>query len=154
VSSFLGIGGGILIVPLIPGITGINSKEAVATSLFAVFLVSSKNVYSFAKKKRVPFKPALSLGLGASLATFTVSQILNKADDKLLIYILAVVIFFVSCRMLFWKSQKSDLQISSKDWSIKAALVGIGIGALVGFTGIGGGILFGPFLIGLRLVSN
>lgn len=154
VSSFLGIGGGILIVPLLPSIAGISTKEAVATSLLIIVFVSLKNSISFWRRGLIPWAPGLSIGLGAGLATFVASLFLEKVDDRYLVMILLIVVIAIGFRLLTTRDQAELPQVTKKVFSLKAFVAGICAGVVVGFTGIGGGVLYGPILLSLHLVRG
>lgn len=156
ISSFLGIGGGILIVPLLPSFADVSSREAVATSLFTVLLVASKNVYGFQKKKLVPWGPAINLALGAALSTFLASLVLHWIAEVYLVLSLAVVLLLVALRLFFPTTAISELSVpeTKTAFDFRALLAGLFFGGVVGVTGVGGGIVYGPLLIGLRMVSD
>lgn len=50
-SALFGVGGGVLIVPLLPLAVNLSVRETIATSLFAIFLVVANNTLSFQRKK-------------------------------------------------------------------------------------------------------
>lgn len=153
-SSFLGIGGGIVIVPLLPVIAGISTKEAVATSLLTVLFVTAKNVYGFQKRGLVPWASGGSIGLGAALATFTASFFISYVEEKYLIYLLLVVIVGVGSRLILRRKTSTGVTETNKKFNAQAFAAGLACGTLVGFTGIGGGVLYGPILLGLALVKD
>lgn len=154
VSSFLGIGGGILIVPLLPSIAGIATKEAVATSLLIICFVSAKNIYGFNKKGLVPWASGISIGAGAAIATFIASLLIDYVEEKYLVFLLAFVILGVGVRLVTKRKQSSMATKSNRRFNAKAFVAGLFCGVLVGFTGIGGGVLYGPILLSLQLVKD
>lgn len=155
VSSFLGVGGGIFIVPLLPTIAGVSSSQAVATSLFTVFLVAGKNIYAFHQKRQVPWAAALNLAIGASIATFLTSMILDQINESYLVLALAAVLLGTAIRLFFQgKSEPIKDSDLSKGFDYRALVLGFFCGALVGVTGIGGGVLYGPLLLGFKMVKE
>ena len=69
-SSLLGLGGGFMIVPLLPLITGIDHREAIATSLMTILFISSTNSYFFHKQSLVKWKLALALGSSTAIGSY------------------------------------------------------------------------------------
>ena len=69
-SSLLGIGGGILFVPLLPIVSEIGYRETVATSLMTIFCISSLNSYFFHRKSLVDWKIVLILCPGTALGAY------------------------------------------------------------------------------------
>ena len=155
VSSFLGVGGGIFIVPLLPTIAGVSSSQAVGTSLFTVFLVTSKNIYAFNKKRQVPWAAALNLAIGASIATFLTSMVLDQINESYLVLALAAVLLGTAIR-LFFQGKAEPIKDSeiTKSFDYRALVLGFFCGSIVGVTGIGGGILYGPLLLGFKMVKE
>ena len=62
ISVFIGLGGGIVLVPLMPDVFGITTHEAVATSLFTIFMVVFLNAYKFHQSKLINWSVVLWMG--------------------------------------------------------------------------------------------
>lgn len=154
VSSFLGIGGGILIVPLLPSFTGISANSAVATSLAIVSLVAIKNVISFNKKKLVKFSAGINIGLGAFVGSFISAQFVADLSEKVVVGILGSVLLFLAYRIIFVKKPQIKSKVTENKFNYKALIAGVICGLIVGVTGLGGGILFGPLLLGFHMVRE
>ncbi|MGI8775741.1 MAG: TSUP family transporter [Actinomycetota bacterium] len=65
VSGLLGVGGGIVIVPLLVLVAGITQHEAHATSLLAVVPIAAVGAATYALDGAINWKPGLLVALGA-----------------------------------------------------------------------------------------
>ncbi|MFK8137021.1 MAG: sulfite exporter TauE/SafE family protein [Bdellovibrionales bacterium] len=152
-SSFLGIGGGIVIVPMLPVIAGLSTKEAVATSMLIVLFVTAKNIYSFQKKSLIHWSAGINIGAGAAVTSLLATLYIKNVNEKFLIQLLMVTLVAIGIRLLFFGKFTGSVKKDSK-FSWAALVAGAFCGVIVGFTGIGGGVLYGPILLGLGLVSD
>ena len=66
-SSLFGVGGGIVIVPLLMLVAGFGPKEATATSLGAIVITAISGVVLYAIRGKVDVSYALLLGLPATV---------------------------------------------------------------------------------------
>ena len=146
IGSIVGLGGGIVIVPVLT-ILGIPHTVASSSSLFAAFSNSLASTASYAKQKRIDYKTGLRLGLfsipgtilGAILSTQTTSDVFR---------ILFGLVLVASCYYLFVKRNLDSKQanLSAKMLLISSA-ASFFAGILSSFFGIGGGIVFVPLMI-------
>jgi uncharacterized membrane protein YfcA len=152
VGSIIGLGGGIIVVPVL-SIFGVPPTIASSSSLFAAFSNSIASTVSYAKQKRIEYKIGIQLGLmsipGAILGAFASAQIAPE-----IFKILFGILLLVSCFYLFIKRNMEPKQNSI---SIRLLTASAGIsffaGILSSFFGIGGGIIFVPLMIiGLGLM--
>jgi len=158
ISAFLGLGGGILIVPILPEVAGITAKEAIATSLFTIFLVVANNCYGFHKKKLVIWKIAFVIGPLTAIGAFASGLLVSYLSDGILRSILAALVTVFLARAFY--GGKKPLPVDSEivefvpQKFLGAGLVGIVAGLLSGISGIGAGLVVSPLLMNLRLAEN
>ena len=140
-------------VPLLPLLLGVPVKVAVATSLLVVLLVTAMNVRKFHKAGQVRFDVGLRFGVmlavGASIAQFLSVGL----SDAMVRGILATVLMILA----FWLAYSAKNPVSKSQFKADSPIVlllGIGVGLINGFTGIGGGIIVGPLLILFAMVKN
>ena len=74
-SSFLGFGGGTIIVPFLPLISGLDIKTTIATSLATVALNASNNTFNFHRKNKVRWGLVLTMCIGSMTFGFLSSKI-------------------------------------------------------------------------------
>ena len=154
VTSTLGIGGGIFMVPLLPIIFKMTLHEAVATSLFTIFLVTLFNTFIFHRQKAVRWPVGLWLGVPASVVAFFIPTIAVRLPEVAIQFVLVVALFAMSVVTYHKRRALTQGTLQDLDRRSKIRCVGLGsvVGALSGLSGLGGGLFFGPFLISQRLV--
>jgi uncharacterized membrane protein YfcA len=152
VGSIIGLGGGIIIVPVLTFL-GVTPTVAASSSLFAAFSNSVASTVSYAKQKRIDYKIGLKLGLmsipGTILGAFATAEV-TPAIFK----ILFGIVLIASCYYLFIKRDMESKQTTiTKRMLVASAGISFFAGILSSFFGIGGGIIFVPLMIiGLGLL--
>jgi hypothetical protein len=156
ISAFLGLGGGILIVPLLPEIAEVTAKEAVATSLFTIFLVVTNNCIGFHKKNLVKWNIAMIIGPMTAIGAFTSGKLTTLMSDGLLRAFLAglVSVFLLKAFVRPKTKVTGKIEDFTGRSKIISGFVGILAGLLSGISGIGAGLVVSPLLINLQLAEN
>lgn len=154
VAGAFGIGGGVVMVPSFLFLFTIHEfdpnlipKFAIGTSLFASVLASSSGAFTHLKNKNINVPIGVLVGSFAVLSAFFLSKVAVKLDPKTLKLIFAFVLIIVTIRLLTDK-ENNDLASNSL-WKYAyyfAPLLGILVGSLSAFAGIGGGIIAVPIL--------
>ncbi len=158
-SGFLGLGGGILIVPLLPLITQLPQQQVIGTSLFCIFLVVFNNTWKFHKMNLVSWPVVLRMGPITGVLAFIFGRLSFSFTDTQLKALLATVLFVVMIWTLLKKTPKvleGKVESGSMDrsiWWVLAAVSALA-GLLSGLTGVGSGMILGAILINLQVVSN
>jgi hypothetical protein len=146
IGSIIGLGGGIVIVPVLT-ILGIPHTMASSSSLFAAFSNSVASTASYAKQKRIDYKNGLRLGLFSIPGTI-LGAILSGQATPDAFKVLFGIVLVVSCYYLF---VKRNLESRQSVISAKMLVISSGIsffaGILSSFFGIGGGVVFVPLMI-------
>ncbi|MGI0004049.1 MAG: sulfite exporter TauE/SafE family protein [Candidatus Nitrosotenuis sp.] len=152
VGSIVGLGGGIIIVPVLTFL-GVAPTVASSSSLFAAFSNSIASTTSYAKQKRIDYKIGLRLGL-MSIPGTVLGAFVSADVTPALFKILFGMVLIGACFYLFIKRNVEHKQngISRQIMAASAAL-SFFAGILSSFFGIGGGIIFVPLMIvGLGLL--
>lgn len=146
-SGLFGVGGGILIVPLLVSLARFDQRKAAGTSLAAIVPIAIAGVVSYAVQGDVAWVVALIVCAGSIVGAQFGSHLLHRLPKTavqwaFIVFVLAVVVsmFFV---------------IPSRDAEIHLGLVpviglvvlGLVVGVLSGILGIGGGAVIVPMLI-------
>jgi len=153
ISTLFGLGGGIIMVPILSLILPYSHLEAVATSLTTIVFVASFNTYNFQKRKVIVWRIVPWIALTSSVFAFSAAKYSTEIPLKILIVIFILFLIWVAMRTFLIKKeeQKSEAENTSK-------ILPLGIGSLSGiisgFTGIGGGGITTPLMLVSRLVSN
>ena len=144
--SMIGLGGGIIIVPILTFL-GFPPTVAASNSLFAAFSNSVASTISYSRQKRIESSLGLKLGLLAIPGTI-LGAIISTDITPDIFKILFGFILIASSVYIFLRKQ-----IESKDKIISNQLIIFIIGSsffagiISSFFGIGGGIVFVPMMV-------
>ena len=152
-STVFGVGGGIIMVPILSLILPYSHIEAVATSLATIFFVASLNTYHFNKTGVIVWKIVPWVILTSSLFSFLAARIAVLLPEKILVSIFIVILFWVAVQT-FLINPKQEGKTQDKPGKIIPLSVGALIGVISGTTGVGGGAITTPVMLISGLVKN
>lgn len=149
-----GIGGGVIMVPSFMYLFKFHNfpgelipKFAIGTSLFASFLASSSGAYTHIKNKNINIKLGIILGSFAVLSGFSFSFLAVRLSSYTLLVIFTFVLLLVSIRLIFDKNVLDDGKDEPNKLSLYLSpIIGVLIGSLSAFAGVGGGIIAVPII--------
>ena len=145
-SGLFGVGGGIVIVPALLGMTTMERKLAHGTSLAATLPIAAASLVTYGANGNVDWTVAGFLTIGAVAGAVAGTQLLQVIPKTPLTVIFVVVILATALRLLL-----SDDVMGRDALSVAGAiaLVGIGFltGLLAGLLGIGGGVVLVPAMV-------
>lgn len=148
----LGVGGGIIMVPLLVFI-GLGRHRAHATSLAGIVLIATAGAASFAVSGEMDLVVGLTIGIGGIAGSVLGATVMHRMSPRGLTVAFAIVVIVAGLRMV---AGGDPAQGSSELGSVVETLISLGIGAVAGFfaglAGIGGGVVNVPamvFLLGL-----
>ena len=148
-SGAFGVGGGIVLVPVLVLLLHMQQKRAQATSLVMVSMAALAGAITYAVADFVAWLPALFILLGGVVGSLAGSSVVRRTADYRLQIIFGVLLIAVSIRLL-WPSAASEVA-DLPDLSIPVALgfiaSGLAMGLLSALLGIGGGIILIPILV-------
>jgi hypothetical protein len=154
-SGLLGIGGGILMFPLllyVPPVFGlelIGVKSITGLTMIQGFFASLSAMF-FYKKHNLVNKPlVLTLGLSLFMSSLTGSFVSKVVADKPLLLIFGALAFIAAVMMLIPRSYAKDELTGEKVSFNKplAIIIGVFIGFLIGLVGQGGAFIIIPILL-------
>lgn len=153
-SSFFGIGGGSLIVPILYSIyPTLSDVQVIATSLSTIFLLSLMNTFQFYRRKNLPSRRVIvnfmfSASIGA-VAGAKVTYLVDTATSK---KIVAWVLLSIVIKLVVFERDRKAPQLQKLS-DTKIFITGF-LGAFVSsISGLGGGVIFIPLLISFAKVS-
>ena len=157
-SGLFGIGGGIVMVPSLIAIFGMDILNANATSLGAMLLpVGVFGVMAYYKAGFINVRNALWISLGLFAGSFFGGEIAISLDEKILskLYVgilLYVALGYLDIPKLLWKKKPSTpepiIPVPAIDYPFwEFVLLGVAAGVFAGLFGKGGGIVIVPLLI-------
>lgn len=144
-SGFFGIGGGMVLVPMLL-FSGFLMKEAISISIMQMVFSSSFGSYINARTQKNIAVDGLILGIGGFIGGLCSAFIINFLSNSALQY-LFITILIASILKIFKTSVLEDKEIKQKS---KFFLIAIGsiIGAIAMSIGVGGSIMLTPILLG------
>ncbi len=144
--SIIGLGGGIIIVPVLTFL-GFPPTLTASNSIFAVFSNAVASSISYAKQRRIEYSIGLKLGLlsipGTIIGAFVSSEITPQFFKILFALIL------ISASIYIFSKRK----IEPKNYNLSKQIMILAIGAsffagiISGLFGVGGGIIFVPLMV-------
>ncbi|WP_298462377.1 sulfite exporter TauE/SafE family protein [uncultured Cellulomonas sp.] len=148
-SGAFGVGGGILMVPLLITLAGMDQRRAAATSLAAIIPASVAGMLTYLANGEVDVPVGLIVAMGGVLGSVVGSRLLRRLSLPVLRWMFVALLLAAAARMLLIAPERGeDLDLS---WAVGLALVavGLGMGIASGLFGIGGGVILVPALISL-----
>jgi len=144
--SMIGLGGGIIVVPVLTFL-GFPPTAAASNSLFAALSNATASTISYSKQKRIEYSLGLKLGL-LSIPGTVLGAIISTDVAPDIFKILFGFVLIASSAYIFLRKK-----IESKEKTISKQVIVFAIGAsffagiISSFFGIGGGIIFVPLMV-------
>jgi len=144
--SIIGLGGGIIIVPVLT-FFGFSPALAASNSIFAVFSNAIASSISYAKQRRIEYSIGLKLGLLSIPGTVVGALISSEITPSLFKILFALILISASVYIF------SKRKIEPKKYNISKQIMILAIGAsfvagiMSGLFGVGGGIIFVPLMV-------
>jgi len=146
-SGFFGIGGGMILVPLLVMI-GFDIKSAIGISIMQMVFSSIYGSYLNFRKGSLNLGDGVFVGLGGFIGGFLGGFITQKIPNFILEYLFLSLVMFALYRLIL--SPKIEDDRDSKSLPIYILfIVGFIIGAFAISLGVGGSILLTPILAGV-----
>ena len=146
-SALFGVGGGIVMVPLLIGWLAFDAKIATATSLAAIIITASVGVVAHGSLGNVPWGYALLIAVPALGGLMAGLAVKDRISSRALTLAFCALLAAVSIWLVVEPATASGHQPSlTFARSAAVVLVGALAGVLAALFGVGGGILFVPAL--------
>ncbi len=167
--AILGLGGGVILVPFLTLVMGLNIHYAIGASLVSVIATSSGAAATYVRSKISNLKIGLFLSMATTVGAISGAYLAGVIPTKVLFIIFGVVLAYSALAM--FRKRKTELPVGVKncaisdylclndsyhdpalnrevDYGVSGALPGLGLmyvaGAASGLLGIGSGILKVP----------
>lgn len=144
VLGMLGGGGAILTLPMLVHAVGVEPKAAIAMSLFVVGSTSLVGTSIHARARAVRLKIGLAFGGAAMAGAFAGGHIAAFVPASVLLVVFAIMMLVTATAML--RKRAAPLRQPHALALGRALALGVGVGALSGLVGAGGGFLIVPAL--------
>jgi len=149
-AGLLGIGGGIIIVPVLAMVftsQGVSidvlMHVAIGTSLATIVVTSLSSIRAHQKHKAIDWQVVRVITVGVfvgGLIGAAIAKIIPGEDLKLFF---SIFMFLIAAQMYFGNTTKAHRTLPAKPGMI---LAGTGIGTVASLMGVGGGSMTVPFL--------
>jgi uncharacterized protein len=149
--GLLGSGGSIITMPLLLYVVGEPEKLAIAESLLVVGSIASVGSLLLAKSKLINLRYIVWFGVPSMLGTYIGAWSAQFVSGLVQVLTFSIVML-VSSRMML-KSPIANAQPAASSQLLGISLVGVAVGILAGFVGVGGGFLIVPALFLLARLS-
>jgi len=152
--SMIGLGGGIIVVPVLTFL-GFSPTAAASNSLFAALSNAVASTISYSKQKRIEFSLGLKLGLLSIPGTILGAIISTDVAPEIFKILFGFVLIASAVYIFLRKKIETKEKILSKQTMIFAISASFFAGIISAFFGIGGGIIFVPLMVvGMGMVMK
>ena len=149
-AGFFGVGGGIIVIPLLLLFFPVDQRQASITSLVAIIPTSVVAATAFLLSGSVPFNQTvfgLIIAIGSMITAPLGSWALRTWNTVIVRWIFIAVLFSAAIQVLLVLPDRE----SHLEWSVPTIaglfVVGVFMGFVAGLLGVGGGILAIPLLV-------
>lgn len=149
----LGVGGGIILVPLLVWV-GLERHRAHATSLAAIIFIAVAGAISFGASDEINVGLGITVGIGGVIGSIIGATVMNRISARSLTIIFGLILLVASIRLILGGNPLPGTGDAS---DLVQTLIALGIGLIAGFfaglAGVGGGVVIVPasiFLLGLE----
>lgn len=146
-SGLFGVGGGILIVPALVLVMGLDQRLAHGTSLAAVLPIALASLVGYWTEGEVDWPVALWLALGAVLGAVIGTRLLRMLPHRALAFAFCGLLVVTALRLMLDDSTAGGRDALDAGWAIGLWLIGVATGILSGLLGVGGGIIMVPVMV-------
>jgi uncharacterized membrane protein YfcA len=143
-SGGFGIGGGIILVPLLVAV-GMDRHRAHATSLASIFPIAAAGAIVFFLSGEVNLGLGVAVGVGGVVGSVAGASLMNRMSTRSLSIVFSLVLLAAGIRMIL---SSEPLPLAGEFQDVTRLLIALGIGLVSGFfagiAGIGGGVIIVP----------
>ena len=149
-----GGGGSLIAIPLLVYVVGIPVQKATALSLIVVGYSALFGAWRESQHQNVHFTAAILFSVTGMIGAWFGAQGHQLISESLVLLLFGNLLVIISL-LNFWQQPHSDTssietgcsQNFSRRCASKALVIGLGVGLLTGFFGVGGGFLIVPALM-------
>jgi uncharacterized membrane protein YfcA len=151
--SVLGLGGGVLIIPMLTLVFDVPMREAIGASLVCVIATSSGAASLYVKKRLCNIRLGMTLELATTLGAIAGGVIAGLVEPQILYFLFSALLVYTAWTM-FKKRERATNPVETKSgegW-YQIARLPLGMGAsfvagnVSGLLGVGGGVVKVPVM--------
>ena len=144
--GLLGSGGSILTVPVLVYLVGQDEKHAIAGSLLVVGVIALTSSLGYLRRQALDVAAILAFGLPGMLGTWIGAWTSAWIPGSIQLILFALVMTTAAAIMLSSRTTTQDAA-GTRGTLPKQIAAGLGVGAITGLVGVGGGFLIVPALV-------
>jgi uncharacterized protein len=140
--------GGVILVPFLSFILGIDVHTAMSASSFSFLFPGLVGTMTYAIKKSIAWEKVLWISIGIVPAALLGALVNSNLNTDILIIIVAALIIFSGVNV--FANRKRETEVMPNFSQITLVLIGVFVGFGSTLTGTGGPVLLVPLLLMLR----
>jgi hypothetical protein len=144
--SMIGLGGGIIVVPVLTFL-GFSPTLAASNSLFAAFSNAVASTFSYSRQKRIEYSLGLKLGLLSIPGTILGAYVSSDVAPAIFKILFGLVLVSSAIYIFLRKKIETKEKTLSKQMIVFAIGASFFAGIISSFFGIGGGTVFVPLMV-------
>jgi uncharacterized protein len=153
-SGAFGVGGGIVMVPLLVAFGGLDQRRAAATSLLAIVPTAVVGTVTYTVEGQIDVAAAALLALGAVCGSLLGTWLLRRISVVALRWLFIALVIAVAIRLALAVPERAEHVDLTLGVVIGYVLIGLVMGVCSGLFGIGGGAVAVPALVAILGVSD
>ena len=146
-SGFFGIGGGMILVPILL-VLGFDIKDAIGISIIQMVFSSVFGSYLNYKKGSLLVGEGIFVGFGGFVGGYVGGYVTHYVADSVLQFLFFGILLFALFRLFFSENHEEDVATKTLSKTLLFT-IGLVIGIFAITLGIGGSIILTPLLVGL-----
>lgn len=145
-SGLLGIGGGVVLIPLLTYWGGLDINSAAAVSMIFIIFASISGIIGHNRMGNINRQIGIVMGLSSVIGSFIAAYFSGLISEMALQTVFMLVIIFAVVMLLF-KEREHDGEKQVEIKTIPTVMIGLLKGALTGMLGVGGGFIIVPLMV-------
>jgi uncharacterized protein len=144
--GLFGVGGGLIIVPGLVSVAGMDRRLAHGTSLAATLPIAAASLITYVSHGNVDWAVALLIALGAIVGAVVGTTLLHIIPKNVLVIIFVVTVLATATRLAVSTDSTGRAELTVA-MAFLLIVVGLLTGTLAGLLGIGGGVIMVPAMV-------
>lgn len=146
-SGLFGIGGGLIVVPILVLVLRVEQKVASATSVTSIVVSASAAAIPFIAQDRVDFVAAGALFAGAAVGAVAGARLLGRLPGRVVATMFVAVAALAAARLFVTAGREGvEPLVLGPGALVALAVIGVVAGLLAALLGVGGGVVYVPAL--------
>ena len=149
VSGLVGVGGGIVMIPLMVALLGMSQHRAHGTSLAIIVptALAATILYTTSDNTEIDWMVVIALAATSVVFAAVGARITAYINPTLLRRLFAVLLLVTALRMIFSIQDVALLELTGRELIVAAVITGVATGLVSGTMGVGGGIIMVPAMV-------